>query len=219
MTKPIGILLVDDHAIVRLGYRALFGKQSDMRLLAEAADADQAYRLYQSLQPDIVVTDWSLPEQSGLHLISRIKQRDADARILVFSMHQNPAFAEAACRAGALGYVTKNSAPEILLQGIREIRQGRRFLSADIAQALALEKLQAAASPLQQLTGRELEIFRLLTSGRGTEQIAALLHLSQKTVANHHYAIKKKLGVTNDIELTHLALKWRLFDLPSEPKD
>ena len=213
MLNPgISILFVDDHAIVRAGYRALLSKQADMSLLAEAANAEQAYRLYQQQPADVVITDWSLPQQSGLHLINRIKRLDRDSRILVFSMHQNPAFAETACRAGALGYVSKNSSPEVLLQAIREVYQRKHYLSADIAQALALEKLGGDNLALQSLSQREFEIFRLLTSTYSCEQIAELLHISTKTVSNCHYLIKKKLGVSNDIELTHLAIKWRLID-------
>ena len=117
----IRILLVDDHAIVREGYLSLLAKQPGLQVVAEAADGDQAYQRFKECSPDVVITDLSLPGISGLELISRIKQRDASAKILVFSMHQNPGFAVQASRAGALGYVTKSSPPEVLLRAIHEV--------------------------------------------------------------------------------------------------
>jgi len=219
----IRILLVDDHAIVREGYRALLAKQPDMLLVAEAGDAATAYGLFRDVAPDVVVTDWSLPGQSGLELIGRIRQRDARAKILVFSMHQNPAFAWQACRAGALGYIGKNEDPETLLQAIRDVRRGRHVLSGTVAQALAMEKLGGEGWALEALTPREFEILRLLVAARTPAQIAKLLNISVKTVCNSHYLIKRKLGVGSDIELTRLAIKLNVVDLleltdPNEPE-
>lgn len=209
----IGILLVDDHAIVREGYRSLISKQADMKVIAEAASGTDAYQLYKEQQPDLVVTDLSMPGLGGLELIGRIKQRDNKARILAFSMHQNPSFARQACRAGALGYVTKSSAPDILLQAIREVHLGRRILSADIAQALAFEKLSNETLALKSLTVREFEILRLLVEANRPDTIAKTLNISPKTVGNCHYLIKSKLGVNSDIELTRLAIKLNLVNL------
>lgn len=209
----IKILLVDDHAIVREGYRALLAKQPGLQVDVEAADGIQAYQRYKECSPDVVITDLSLPGISGLELISRIKQRDANAKILVFSMHQNPGFAMQASRAGALGYVTKSSPPEVLLRAIREVYCGRHTLSADIAQTLALEKLGSERMALETLTVREFEILRLLVEARTTEDIAQTLSISPKTVGNCHYLIKRKLGVTSDIELTRLAIKLNVISL------
>jgi DNA-binding NarL/FixJ family response regulator len=211
--QTISILLVDDHAIVREGYRALLSKQTGMRVVAEAGDGAQAYQLFKEHEPNLVITDISLPGSSGLALIARIKQRRADARILVFSMHQNPGFAEQAIRAGALGYVSKSSPPEELLRAIGEVYAGRHVLSADIAQALALEKLGSQRSALETLTLREFEILRLLVAGRSNEDIAKILSISPKTAGNCHYLIKRKLGVASDIELTRLAIKLNVLDL------
>jgi two-component system invasion response regulator UvrY len=203
----IKILLVDDHAIVREGYRGLISKQADLQLVGEAENANQAYELFKELNPDVIVTDISLPTVSGLELISRIRQRCNQAKILVFSMHQNSNFAMQATRTGALGYVTKSSSPGTLLQGIREVYNGRYFLSPDIAQVLALEKIGNERTTLESLTIREFEILRLLVEAKNTEEIANALNISQKTVCNCHYQIKNKLGVANDIELTRLAIK------------
>jgi two-component system invasion response regulator UvrY len=208
MTKIIKIMLVDDHAIVREGYRSLLQKQDNMRVIAEASDGAQAYLSYKVHQPDILIMDISMPGQGGLEAISRIKQFDADAKIIVFSMHQNPSFAVQATRAGALGYVTKSSDPEVLIRAIYDVQQGKYTLSADIAQALALEKLGTDSAVLDQLTVREFEIL-----AKPTQDIADTLNISPKTVANAHYIIKKKLGVTSDIELTHLAIKMNILDL------
>jgi len=209
----ISILLVDDHAIVREGYRALLAKQPGLQVVAEAGDGAEAYRLFKEFLPDLLITDISLPGSSGLELIARIKQRRADAKILVFSMHQNPGFAVQAMRAGALGYVTKSSPPEDLLRAIREVHAGRHTLSADIAQALALEKLGSERIALETLTVREFEILRLLVDGRSSDEIAQTLNISPKTVGNCHYLIKRKLGVASDIELTRLAIKLNVVDL------
>ncbi|MDD5463143.1 MAG: response regulator transcription factor [Methylococcales bacterium] len=209
----IRILLVDDHAIVREGYRALLAKQPCLKVVAEATDDAQAYQRFKESSPDVVITDLSLPGISGLELISRIKQRDANAKILVFSMHQNPSFAVQASRAGALGYVTKSSPPEVLLRAIHEVYCGRLTLSSDIAQALALEKLGHERIALETLTVREFEILRLLVEARTTEDIAQSLNISSKTVCNCHYLIKRKLGVASDIELTRLAIRLNVISL------
>jgi DNA-binding NarL/FixJ family response regulator len=215
MTKQttINVLLVDDHAIVREGYRSLISKQTDLKVIAEAANGADAYRLYKECQPDVVVTDLTMSGLGGLELISRLKQRDRQARILVFSMHQNPSFARQACRAGALGYVSKSSAPELLLQAIRDVHLGRHILSTDIAQGLALEKLGNETTALNSLTAREFEILRLLVEANTQDQIAKTLNISPKTVGNCHYLIKNKLGVNSDIELTRLAIKLNVLSL------
>ncbi|MDD2722914.1 MAG: response regulator transcription factor [Methylovulum sp.] len=213
MNMSIRILLVDDHAIVRAGYRALLAKQPGLEVVAEAADGNQAYQQFKDCQPDVVITDLSLPGISGLEVIARIKQRDAKAKILVFSMHQNPSFAMQATRAGALGYVTKSSPPEVLLRAIHEVHAGRHSLSADIAQALAMAQLGTERVALDSLTGREFEILRLLVEAKSTEDIAQTLNISPKTVANSHYLIKRKLGVGSDIELTRLAIRLQVVNL------
>lgn len=206
-------MLVDDHAIVREGYRSLLQKQDNMEVIAEAVDGAQAYLHYKEHKPDITVMDISMQGQGGLEAISRIKKFDSSAKILVFSMHQNPSFAIQATRAGALGYVTKSSDPEVLIRAIYDVQQNKYTLSADIAQALALEKLGTDATALDQLTVREFEILRMLVEAKSTKTIADTLNISPKTVANAHYIIKRKLDVNSDIELTHLAIKMNIINL------
>jgi two-component system invasion response regulator UvrY len=209
----IRILLVDDHAIVREGYRSLLEKQPRLEVVAEAADGAEAYARFKDCNPDLVIMDLSLPGPGGLEVIAHIRQSRPDARILVFSMHLHPGFAIQAARAGALGYVTKSSAPDVLIRAVYDVHAGRHTLSADIAQALALEKLGAYRIALEELTVREFEILRLLAEARSTEDIARLLHISPKTVLNCHYLIKRKLGVANDIELTRLAIRMNVINL------
>ncbi len=201
----IRIMLVDDHAIVRAGFRRLLEQQPDFRVIAEAADADRAYALYIEHVPDVVVMDLSMPGVSGLDTIRRIVGRQPDARILVFSMHEDAAVAERAIQLGARGYVTKSNAPEILASAVAEVAAGRLALSPDIAKSIAILKLTGDENPLSSLTAREFEIFRLLVGGRPAAEIAKLLNLSGKTVANYHTLIKQKLRLNSDVELVLLA--------------
>lgn len=210
--RSIRILLVDDHAIVREGYRSLLQKQPGMMVIAEAADGAEAYQRFKEYNPDVVIMDLSLPGQSGFETIVRIKQRCAKAKILVFSMHQTPGFVQQAIRAGALGYVTKSNLPEVLLQAIYEVYADRPILSPDIAQTLALENFGLERMALETLTTREFEILSMLVAAKSTGQIAQTLNISPKTVANCHYQIKHKLGVGSDIELVRLAIKMGIID-------
>lgn len=212
-TDIISIMLVDDHAIVREGYRSLLQKQAYFEVIAEAGDGHEAYLQYKQHQPDVVIMDISLPGQSGLKTIERIRQYDPQARLLVFSMHENPSFAIQATRAGAMGYITKSSAPDVLIRAIQQVFADEYTLSADITQALALEKLGQEQSALDQLSVREFEILRLLVAAKSNNEIAEMLNISPKTVSNSHYIIKKKLGVNSDIELTRLAIKTNLVNL------
>jgi two-component system invasion response regulator UvrY len=209
----IKILIVDDHAIVREGYRSLLEKQPGMRVVGEASNGAIAYTRFQETAPDVVIMDLSMPEQGGLEAIVRICQRDPTARILVFSMHENPAFAIQATRAGAKGYITKGSEPETLIRAVHDVYRGKHVLSPDIAQALALTKLGGEGEVLAKLTVREFEILRMLVEARSTEDIAEELRISPKTVSNSHYHIKKKLGAASDIELVRIALRTNIIDL------
>jgi two-component system, NarL family, invasion response regulator UvrY len=207
------ILLVDDHAIVREGYRSLLQKQPRLRVVAEAIDGATAYRLFKETQPDLVIMDLTMPGVGGFETIKRIRQWDPAARILVFTMHLNATYAVQAIRAGAKGYVTKSSPPEELLRAIFEVLRGRTATSADIDHELALSHVSGEAAAVEILTAREFEILRLLLAEQTTEKIAELLHVSPKTVANTRYLIKSKLGVNSDIELVRLALRQRIMDV------
>jgi DNA-binding NarL/FixJ family response regulator len=205
--QMLRVLLVDDHAIVREGYRSLLQGQDDIQVVAEAQTSDEAYAKFQALLPDVVVVDLSLQGSGGLEVISRIRQFDPAARLLVFTMHLNTIFAVQAFRAGATGYVTKSSPPQMLVQAVRDARAGRAAISPDIASALARERTSPEASQLDRLSPREFEILRLRLQLMSMEQIAESLHVSAKTVGNLYYQTKAKLGVQSDIELVLLAIR------------
>jgi two-component system, NarL family, invasion response regulator UvrY len=208
--EPARLLLVDDHAIVRAGYRHLLEQQDRFTVIGEATTADEAYAMFRQHHPDVVITDLAMPGSSGLDAIQRILRADGAARVLVFSMHVSPDLALAALRAGALGYVTKSSPPDVLLRAIADVLAGRKVLSPDIAQALALARLSGQRRPLEDLTPREFDVLCMLVSPASEQEIAQRLHLSVKTIHNLHYQIKSKLDVASDIELTRLAMSWGL---------
>ena len=201
------IMLVDDHAVVREGYRSVLQKQPGLRVIAEASDGAEAYRLYKEVQPDVVVMDLAMPGVGGIEAIRRIRQWDREARILVFTMHENPGFAVQAIRAGARGYVTKTSPPETLVRAVLDVLAGRIAVSPDIDHQLALGRLAGDTVATDVLTAREFEVLQMLLAERTTQEIAEALHISPKTVANLHSLIKDKLGVGSDIELVRLALR------------
>jgi DNA-binding NarL/FixJ family response regulator len=201
------ILLVDDHAVVREGYRSVLQKQPGLHVVAEATDGAEAYRLFKEIKPDLVIMDLTMPGIGGIEAIRRIRQWDPNARILVFTMHQNAAFAVQAIRAGARGYVTKTSPPETLVRAAKDILAGAIAVSPDIDHELALSRVAGERVAADVLSAREFEVLRMLVAERNTEQIADTLHLSPKTVANLRSLIKDKLGVASDIELVRLALR------------
>jgi two-component system invasion response regulator UvrY len=203
----IKVLLVDDHAVVRAGYRMLLSRCSGIEVIAEAENGEAAYRLAAACRPDVIVMDLSLPGISGLEAIRRLVARDPDVRILVFSMHEDPVFADQAVSAGARGYIPKSSAPEILIEAIRAVASGRPYLEAGLAQRLAFQKVREKDSPFSRLSTREFEICCLLAEGCNTSEIAKRLSLSYKTVANYSTQIKSKLDVNTVAELTRLAIR------------
>ncbi|MGC2781744.1 MAG: response regulator transcription factor [Bradyrhizobium sp.] len=212
MTGPGGtIMLVDDHAVVREGYRSMLQKQPGLRVVAEASDGADAYRLFKEVRPDLVIMDLSMPGVGGIEAIRRIRQWDRSARILVFTMHENAGFAVQAIRAGARGYVTKSSPPETLVRAVMDVLAGAIAISPDIDHELALSRLSGETAAADVLTAREFEVMQMLLAERTTEEIATALHLSPKTVANLHSLIKDKLGVATDIELVRLALRQGLL--------
>ena len=184
-TGKIKILLVDDHAVVRAGYRTLLADSPTLQIIAEAENGETAVRLFGELAPDVVIMDLSLPGIGGLEAIRRIIQRKSDARILAFSMHEDTIFVEQALQAGARGYIGKSSAPMVLVEAVKVLAAGNIFLDPDIAQRLAFQKTRGPNSPIAGLTTREFEIFCLLAEGATVAEIAKRLALSSKTVANY----------------------------------
>jgi DNA-binding NarL/FixJ family response regulator len=211
--KGISILLVDDHPVVRQGYRRVLEHQGDFRVVAEAENAVNAYLAFKTHTPDIVIMDISMPGASGLEAIRNIRLWNSGTRILVFSMHSEAALVKAAFSAGASGYVTKGSEPAALIKAIRAVARGEHAMSDDIAHALAVESLTPSGSILDQLGEREIEILRQLAAGVTKEQIASNLNLSTKTVQNYHYLIKTKTGMRTDAQLVRLAVESGLTSL------
>lgn len=209
MTTPnsITVLLVDDHSVVREGYRRLLERSNGVTVVGEAANAADAYAEFQRVQPDVVVMDISLPGASGIEAMRRMLAREPRARVLMFSMHDEPIFATRAFQAGALGYITKASAPEVLVEAVRAVAQGKRHISADMAQTLALQAVGAGEAGLEVLSHREFEVMRLLVEGLTLNDIAQKLQLSYKTVANHQSAIRQKLQVETHAQLLKLAAR------------
>ena len=210
--KKIRILLVDDHAVVRAGYRMLLKNSEDIEVVAEADSGERACKAFADLKPDVVVMDLSMPGIGGLEAIRRIIARDTNAKILVFSMHEDTVFVEQALQAGAQGYLTKSSAPEILVEAIKELAAGRSHIDSEIVQRLAIQKSRGKDSPFSGLSTREFEIFCLLAEGLNTSEIAKRLSLSYKTVANYSTQIKSKLNVSTIAELARLAIRHNIVN-------
>jgi len=211
--KPVAILLVDDHPIVREGYRRLLERQPGFTVCAEAVDADSAYEAFCRHQPDVVVMDMLLPGASGLDALRHIRQRDADARVLMVTMHSGASMALKVLEAGAWGYVTKSSGPKELIRAVTAVAQGEQALCDDTRQAIATQRLADPMAVLDELGAREVEILRLVASGHTSDAIADTLNLSEKTVRNYHYAIKSKIGVRTDAQLVWFALSLGLVRL------
>lgn len=207
------LLLVDDHPVVRAGYQRLLEQDGDMVVVAQAGAADEACALFASHAPDLTITDLAMPGSGGLELIRRLRARQPDARVLVFSMHDSELLVRRAFDIGACGFVSKTSAPEQLLTAVRHAISGRSAMGGrDAGQILLGGQAHGAPdSPLAVLTARELEVFGLLACGRSLADCARSLHLSPKTVANHQSLIKEKLGVATTAAMAHLAIRHGLI--------
>ena len=200
------ILIVDDHPIVRDGYKRLFERQAGWRVVAEADSAAAAYAAYRKASPDIVVMDLSMPGPGGLEAVRHIRQWDRAARVVVLTMHGNAAFALKAFEAGAMGYATKSSEAAELIGLLARVMRGEQALSADIARELAAERVARTRPGLDDLGPRETEILRLVAMGMTAAEIASALNLSPKTIQNYHYQIKSKVGARTDASLVWLAI-------------
>jgi len=200
------VLIVDDHPIVASGCRALLAGESEIALL-EASDAESGERIFAAEHPDVCVIDINLPTVSGFELVRRILARDPSARIIMFSMNDDPIFAARAIEAGAKGYVSKSGDPCDLVEAIRHVGRGGTYLPTAMARSIAFAGPSFAQSPLSKLTSREMEILRLLSAGKSLAEIAWLVHASYKTVANTASIMRQKLGVRSSVELVRLAIE------------
>jgi two-component system invasion response regulator UvrY len=203
----IRVLLVDDHPVVRAGYRRLLEQHADLSVVGEAGDVDDAFARFGETQPDVTVADLSLPRRSVLELIRMICSGNEAARVLVFSMHDGAALVRRVFDLGALGFLSKSAAPEQLPEAVRTVHRGQRYVSSDIRPQLVDGRTSLEAIRLASLTPRELEIFRMLAEGRSAAECAEALDLTAKTISNYQTLIKEKLGVSTSAALVHLALR------------
>ena len=208
------IVLADDHAIVREGLKRIVGEVGDLQVVGEAADGGEVMQRVRELDFDVLVLDLSMPGRSGMELIKLVKAEKPRLRILVLSMHQETQYAVRAIKSGASGYLTKESAPAQLEQALRKIAGGGAYISAEVAEQLALGAMPGGepGSPHEALSDREFEVLRRLAAGESVSDIAAALNLSVKTVSSHKANLMAKLGLQNPTDLVRYALKHGLID-------
>lgn len=211
MSARVTVLLVDDHAVVREGYRRLLELGGSISVVGEAASAAEAYQMFCSLTPDVAVMDIALPGVSGIEAMRRILAHEPKARVLMFSMYEDAIFVRRAFEAGASGYLTKAAAPRVLVEAVASIASGRRFLSPDVAQTLALQPTSADSATCDVLSAREFEILKLLAEGGSLNEIAQQLGLNPKTVSNHQSSIRQKLGADSATQLLRAAMRLGLI--------
>lgn len=208
----IRVLLVDDHTVVRTGFRLLLETVGDVRVVAEADSGEAACARFDESTPDVVVLDLSMPGMGGLETIRRLRARDKDVRTLALSAHDDAMHARRALRQGALGFLSKRTAPETLLEAVRMVAAGQRYIDPKLAQEIALAEVSGVPSPVDTLSEREFEVFLRLANGAAVPQIASELNLSASTVGTHLYNIKQKLHAGNQAELTLIALRAGLIE-------
>ena len=204
-STQIRVLLVDDHAVVRAGFRYLL-ENRDGYMVAEADSAEAAFLQYDQLQPDVVVLDISMPGMGGIEGLRRLRSKHDDARVLLLSMYDDPAFVTRAMKMGARGYISKNSAPESLGKAIKTILAGKQYFSDDIAEQMQGRENDPDSQTLS-LSPREFEVFRLLAEGQAVNHVATNLNLSPKTVSNHRSHLMDKLGLKSTADLVHFAIR------------
>jgi DNA-binding NarL/FixJ family response regulator len=211
----IRLVIADDHAIVREGLKRIIGEAEDMRIVAEAADGTQVMQRVRELEFEVLVLDLSMPGRSGMELIKLAKSERPKLRILILSMHQESQYAVRAIKSGASGYLTKESAPAQLVQAIRKIAGGGAYVTAEVAEQLALGAMPGGEDgklPHEGLSDREFQVFRLLAAGESVTDIASQLNVSVKTVSTHKANLMHKMGLANASELVRYAVKHQLVD-------
>jgi len=210
--KKLRILIVDDHAVFRQGLSELINQESDLIVCGEAESAGEALRVIEATHPDVTVVDMSLKHSDGIDLAKDIRLRHPHLPVLILSMHDESLYAERALRAGALGYITKQEAADKVMSAIRCVSGGEVYVSAQFSRrmmrGLVGHGAGLASSPVEQLSDRELHVFRLLGQGHGTREIASEMHLSVSTVETHRANIKRKLHLHNSVELLQRAVRW-----------
>ncbi|MDP3010823.1 MAG: response regulator transcription factor [Methylococcales bacterium] len=218
MAKKINVLLVDDHAVVRTGYKTYLSLSEDIGEIYEADRGELACQLYIQYTPDIVLLDLSMPGIGGFETIKRLIHRDPHCKIIIFSMYDELIYATRAIKAGAKGYITKNSMPDTLITAVRRVAQGGTYIETELAQQMVISMTSGLddSEKIKLLSPREFDIFCLLANGYTTRQVSEKLCLGYKTVCNHGTAIKEKLGIMTTAEMTLLALRERLIKTVEE---
>ena len=206
------VLLVDDHSVVRMGFKMLIEAEQDMKVIAEAESGEQGIKVYKETHPDITIMDITMPGIGGLEAIERILAHDKNAKILVLSAHEDSVHPKRAINAGALGYLTKRSAAEELIKAIRSVQKGTKYLEPSIAQQMAITQLSGENNPVEILSDREFEVFIALAKGKSTIEIAETICLSPRTVGTHLYNIKQKLNANNSAEIALIAIRCGLLE-------
>ena len=210
--SQINVMLVDDHAVVRMGFKMLLESASDIKVIAEAENGEQGVKGYMEHKPDVVLMDITMPGIGGLEAIERIMAKDNHAKILVLSAHEDSVHPKRVLNAGAMGYLTKRSAAEELIKAIRIVASGKKYLEASVAQQMAIQQISGETNPVDVLSEREFEVFMSLAKGRTTNEIADTLCLSPRTVGTHLYNIKQKLNANNSAEIALIAMRSGLID-------
>jgi two-component system, NarL family, invasion response regulator UvrY len=208
----IQVMLVDDHAVVRMGFRLLLEGAPDIRVVAEAASGEEACRMMAAVAPDVVVMDISMPGIGGLEAINRILAKEPSSRILVLSAHEDTMHPKRVLKAGAFGYLSKRSAPEELIKAIRLVAERKTYLEPAIAQQVALQEMTGDRNPVEVLSDKEFKVFLALARGQSVNEIAEVLSLSPRTVGTHLYNIKQKLKASNSAELAIIAIRNGLME-------
>lgn len=208
----INVMLVDDHAVVRMGFKMLLEADNDIKVIAEAESGEQAIQRFVEHKPHVVVMDITMPGIGGMEAIERILAKDSSAKILVLSAHEDSVHPKRVLNAGAMGYLTKRSAAEELIKAIRTLAGGKKYIEAGIAQQIAIQQLSGDQNPVDVLSPREFEVFMSLAKGKTTKEIADTLFLSERTVGTHLYNIKQKLNAKNSAELALIAMQSGLLE-------
>lgn len=210
--SQINVMLVDDHAVVRMGFKMLLESDADIKVIAEAESGELAIQRFVEFKPDVVVMDITMPGIGGLEAIERILAKDSSAKILVLSAHEDSVHPKRVLNAGAMGYLTKRSAAEEMIKAIRIVATGKKYLEASVAQQMAIQQLSGDQNPVDVLSPREFEVFMALAKGKTTNEIAETLFLSPRTVGTHLYNIKQKLNANNSAEIALIAMRSGLLD-------
>jgi len=206
------LLLVDDHAVVRSGFKVLLQTWDDVDVVAEANSGEEALPLYTLHRPEVVVMDIAMAGMGGIEAIKRLMALDPQVRILALSAHEDSSYAKRALQAGALGYLSKRTAPEVLIDALRMVARHQRFIDPIIAQRMANQRNDSDTHDIDKLSPREFEVFLLLAKGRSVLDISQALGLSASTVGTHLYKVKLKLRLNNQSEMTLLAMRHGLLD-------